>query len=146
MEVRFNPEDGSEPRTWTFDPDDVLRSEAALIEKHFGGPWEVWVNDLRVRNVKARTVLLWHLLSQDHPGKLKFEDTPDFRMRQLVVEMGSAELMEVYQQVSRTKMSEDLREQFEAAFQRDYQEALAREGKAVEGEIVELPKGGNEAL
>ena len=140
MEVKYDPEDGSEVQTWTFDPDDVLRSEAALIEKHFGGPWEVWVNDLRVRNVKARTVLLWHLLSQSHPGKLKFEDTPDFRMRQLVVEMSSSELMDVFHQVARTKMSDDTREQFEAAFGRDYQDALLREGKAVEGELVSLPK------
>ncbi len=138
MEVRFDPEDGSEPRVWTFDPEDMLRSEAAQVERHFGASWEEWLNALRIRNAKARNVLLWHLMQQDHKGKLRFEDTPDFRMRQLTVEMSSAELRVVYEQVARTKMSDDMREAFEAAFNRDYQEALVREGKAVEGEIVRI--------
>jgi hypothetical protein len=136
MDVTYDPEDGSDVRKWVFDPDDVLKSEAKAIEKHFGESWEAWVNALRIRNMKAREVLLWHLLHLDHP-KLRFEDTPDFRVRQVVVEMSSAELMEVYQQMAKTKMNADLRDAFESAFQRDYQEALLREGKAVDGELIQ---------
>jgi hypothetical protein len=135
MHVTFNPEDGSEEKNWTFDPDDVLRSEATAIEKAYGESWEQWINALRIKNAKARTVLLWHLLKADHP-KLRFDDTPDFRMRQMKVEMSSAELKEVFDQMARTKMDEDLREAFENAFQRDYQDALAREGKAFDGELI----------
>lgn len=135
MDVTFDPEDGSEIRTWPFDPDDVLRSEATAIERAYGESWEQWINALRIKNARARTVLLWHLLKQDHP-KLKFDDTPDFRMRQMTVEMSSAELKVVYDQMARTKMNEDLREAFDAAYQRDYQDALLREGKAVEGELI----------
>jgi hypothetical protein len=135
MDVTFDPEDGSEPRTWVFDTEDLLKSEAKLIEKAYGSSLEEWMNLLRIRNIKAREVLLWHLLCREHP-KLKFEDTPDFRMRQLKVEMSSAELKDVYDQMSRTKMPDEMREMFEAAFQRDYQDALAREGKAVEGELI----------
>jgi hypothetical protein len=135
MDVTFDLEDGSQPKTWTFDPDDVLRSEATAIEKAYGSSWEEWINALRIRNAKARTVLVWHLLRQDHP-KLKFDDTPDFRMRQVKVEMSSTELKAIYDQMSRTKMDEDLREAFENAYQRDYQDALLREGKAVDGELI----------
>lgn len=140
MDVKYDPEDGSPVRTWTFDPEDLLRSEAAAMEKAYGGvALEVLINDLRIRNAKARAVLLWHLLKQDHPH-LKFPDTPDFRMRQMTVEMSSAELKAVYDQMARTKMDDDMRDAFEAAYQRDYQDALAREGKAVEGELVATRK------
>lgn len=140
MFVTFDPEDGSPVREWTFDPDDVLRSEAQAIEKAFGGPWEQWIAALRVKDAKARGVMLFHLLSQEHP-KLRFEDTPDFRMRQMNVQMSSAELREVHDQMARTRMGEDLRDAFEAAYERDLQDALAREGKALEGEIMAAPKG-----
>jgi len=139
MFVTWNPEDGSEKREFNFDSDDVLRSEAVAIEKAYGASWEEWINALRIKNAKARNVLLWHLLKQDHP-RLRFEDTPDFRMRQMTVEMSSEELRAVYEQISRTKMNDDIREAFEAAFGRDIQDALLREGKAVEGELVVLPK------
>lgn len=136
MLVTYDPEDGSDKRTWTFDEGDVDRKEAQLIEKHYGEPWEMWIGTLRVRNAKARGVLLWHLLRQEHKG-LRFEDTPNFKMRQLTVEMSSDELKSVWDQMSRTKMDEDMRDAFEAAYHRDLQDALAREGKAFEGEVTD---------
>lgn len=135
MDVTYDPEDGSPVRTWTFDPDDLLRSEAQAIEKAYGGPWEQFINSLRVKDAKARTVLMWHLLKQDHP-KLKFDDTPDFRMRQMVVEQSSAELRAVYEEIGKMKLSEDHREAFEAAYTASIRDALIREGKAVEGEVM----------
>lgn len=138
MLVTFDPEDGTEPRTWEFDPDDVGRKDAEDIEHHFGQPWEMFVDALRVRNAKARGALLWYLLRQEHP-RMPFKDTPNFKMRQMKVEMSSAELREVWKQISRTKVDEGTMEAFEAAFERDLQDALEREGKAYEGEIVEAP-------
>ena len=143
MDVTFDPEDGSEVKRWKFDEEDVLRSEAEAIEKAFGHEWEYFLNGLRVRNAKARSVLLWHLLKtemkeQGHHIKLRYEDVPDFRMRQMKVEMGSAELKRLYDQISRTKMSDDVREAFESAYQRDLQDAMVREGKAAEGEVIDV--------
>lgn len=138
MFVTFDPEDGSGKREWTFDPDDVLRSEATAVEKAYGASWEEWINALRIKNAKARTVLIWHLLKSDGHPKLRFDDVPDFRMRQVEVQMSSQELRDLYEQVARTKLDDDIREAVEAAFNRDFQDALIREGKAVEGEVVRM--------
>lgn len=135
MLVTYDPEDGSGVRTWEFDEGDVGRKDAELIEKHFGQPWDMWIDALRVRHAKARGVLLWYLLRQE-TTRLRFEDTPDFKMRQMKVEMSSAELREVMDRIMRTKMDDDTREALEAAFQRDLQEAMQREGKAFEGEVL----------
>lgn len=144
MFVTFDPEDGSPTMHFTFDPEELRRSEAIAIEKAYGQPLDVWLNALRIKEVKARAVLLWHLFKMDgkHKG-LKYEDVPDFRMRQMKLEMSSDELRELYNEMARTKMDEDVRDAFESAFQRDLQDALEREGKAMEGDIegaVVLPK------
>jgi hypothetical protein len=141
MFVKYDPEDGSDPQEWNFDPDDVLRSEATAVEKAYGASWEEWLNKLRVKEAKARTVLLWHLFKQAHP-KLKFEDVPDFRMRQMTVEMSVKELRELFDQMSRTKMDENVREQFQAMFDRDIADAMQRETGIYEGEVEtgNLPK------
>jgi hypothetical protein len=143
MQVTWDPEDGGEKRVWQFKEGDILRSDAELIEKHFGGEWEHFINGLRIKNAKARAVLLWYCLKtemkeQGHSVKLRFDDTPDFRMRQMVVEMDSDELRELYAQIGRTKMNEDTREAFDAAYQRDLQDAMIREGKAAEGDLLTL--------
>lgn len=140
MDVTFDQEDGNAPLHWTFDPDDVLRSEAAAIEKAFGGPWEQFINQLRVKDAKARTVLIWHLLRQQHPN-LRFDDVPDFRMRQVKVQMSSTELRDLYDLMVRQIKDEDIKEAFQTAWNADYQDALLREGKAIEGEIESGPKG-----
>lgn len=138
MFVRWDPEDGSEPRTYDFDPEDVLSKEAQAIEKAYGGnPWEIWLNNLRVKEAFARRVLLWHLLRQEHRS-LRFEDIPDFRMRQMKVEMSVSELRALKSQVDRMKLPEDQREQVIMAFDIDIRDAMEREGVLV-GDVVEEP-------
>lgn len=142
MQVTWNQEDGSDPVVFEFDPEDVLSKEATDIEKVYGDPWEQWLNGLRVKEAKARRVLLWHHLRQTHRA-LPFKDTPDFRMRQMKVEMSSKEIMEIRDRMAKTKMEEDVRERLDAAIEVDLREAMAREG-LIEGDIVEdgdrLPK------
>lgn len=128
-------DDSGETRTWDFDPEDVYASKAQMIEKRYGQPWEQWLNDLRRGSAQARQVLLWHLLGLEHPT-LKFEDTPQIRMRQLKVEMSSRELDDILTRLDRVKMPDDEREQVRAALEIERTEALVREGQLVEGELV----------
>ena len=112
---------------WDFDPDDVMAAQAELIEKRYGQPWDKWMNDLRQGSPKARRVLLWHLLRLTH-HTLKYEDVPDFRMRELKVEMSYDELMKLRDRVQ--KMAEDDvdREKIMAALDVEITEAMVREG------------------
>lgn len=144
MFVRWDPEDGSEPKVYDFDPDDVLSKEATAVEKAYGNQsWEVWLNNLRIKEAKARRVLLWHLMRRDHPN-LRFEDTPDFRMRQVKVEMSVKELRELMARTEQMKLSEEAREQMRMAFEIDIRDAMQRETGVYEGEVTEeepnLPK------
>lgn len=138
MHVTWKPEDGTDDRTWEFDPDNLLASEGRAIEKAYGAPGgvEEWLNKLRVNEVRARLVLLWHLLKQDHP-KLRIDDVPDFRLRQVKVEMSSIELRSLWEQMSKTKMDDDTLEAFKLAFDRDLADAVHRETGVYEGDIVE---------
>lgn len=145
MFVTFDPEDGSEPRTWVFDPDDVDRRQGEDIEKAMGtiagapASFDAWLELVRGANMKARTVLFWHLLRLDHRS-LAYKDTPNFKRRQLKVEMSVAELRELYERISKTKMADETREAFEAAFDRDIAEAMERETGVISGEIEESGK------
>lgn len=142
MDVSYDPEDGSEKRSWQFDPEDLLTSEAIAIEKAYGEGSEQWLQALRTNEAKARRVLLWHLLRQEH-RTLAFKDTPDFRKRQLQVQMNVAELRELASKIGRMKLNEDTKEQLTAAIEVDIRDAMEREG-VFEGEIAEetpsLPK------
>lgn len=142
MFVTYDPEDGSEPTTWDFDPEDVSRKDGQAIEKAMGGDsasFDRWLDMVRAGNLTARTVLLWHLLKEKHPH-LQFKDAPNFKKRQLQVQMSVAELRALKDQISRTKMDENTREVFEAAFDRDIRDAMERETGVVEGEIEPLGK------
>lgn len=145
MHITWNPEDGQPPQTFEFDPDDLYQSEAARIEKAFGQgmTFDQWFEALRVGSASARKVLLWHLLRIEHPG-VRFEDTPDFRKRQLKVEMSVAELTILRDRINKTKMDETMREAMQAAFDLDIADAMERETGVVSGDVVEtgvaLPK------
>lgn len=150
MYVEWDPEDGSDKQTWTFDPKDVLRKEATDIERQYGEAWDNWINGLRLGEIKARSILLWHMLRQVHP-KLRFEDVPDFRVRQLTVHMGVNELTDLLKRMARMKLTDETREAATAAIEADIKEAMEREGidgqaRWVEGRLEiegikdELPK------
>ena len=150
MHVEWDPEvEGEQKQTWQFDPGDVTRKQATKIEEHFDGSYDQWTAGLMMGKVHARAVLLWHMLSQVH-AKIKFEDVPDFRVRQLTVQMGSAEIHDLWKRAKRIKMTPDQREAFEAQIVEDMKDALGREGKEPDAWIeddllktrvtLELPK------
>lgn len=143
MYVRWDPENGEDAREWAFDPEDLLKSEGKAIEKQYGKSVEVWLNQLRIKELGAREVLLWHLLRQEHKT-LAFADVPDFRLRQLKVEMSSLELRELAKRTERMKLTEDERDQLRQAFEIDIADAMRRETGVYEGDIADeepnLPK------
>lgn len=143
MYVRWDPANGEPVREFDFDPEDVLRSEAKAIEKQYGKGWEQWLNALRIKEADARATLLWHLLKQEHKA-LRFEDVPDFRMRQMKVEMSSKELRELKARTEKMKWTEDERDQLRMAFEIDIADAMQRETGVLVGEITDeepnLPK------
>lgn len=127
MFVKWDPEDGSETQEWSFDAGDVRRKDATLIEKHFKGTWDQWVAGLMSGDILARTVLLWYMMKQVHDS-IKFEDIPDFRVRQLTVEMGVQELKDLWKRAQRIKLDADQRDAFEVQFEEDMRDAMKREG------------------
>lgn len=134
MHVTWDPEtEGEEKQTWQFHPDDVLRKDAQLIEKHYGEQsFDQWIMGLQLGKIDARTVLLWYMLKLMHP-KYRFEDVPDFRVRQLTVEMGTREIESLWKRARRMKLTDDQREAFEAQVVEDMRDAMAREG--LEGDV-----------
>lgn len=90
MFVTYTPEDG-ETQRWEFSPGRVRQSDAALIEKQYGQTWERFCGDVQAGSIKARRVLLWHLMRRDH-HTLRFEDVPDFYADEVVIEHNASEL------------------------------------------------------
>ena len=143
MYVRWDPENGEPPREFEFDPEDLLKSEGKAIEKQYGKSVEQWLNQLRIKELAAREVLLWHLLRQEHKT-LAFADVPDFRLRQMQVEMSSQELRDLMKRAERMKLTDEERDQLRGAFEIDIADAMQRETGVYEGEIAteepNLPK------
>jgi hypothetical protein len=125
VHVTYKPEDGDQ-QEWTFDPLRIRASQAELIERRFGENWEAWTGGVQAGNMKARRVLLWHLLSREHPT-LRYEDVPDFYAGELLVQHSVAELAEIRARVEKSSLPDDKREIVLAAFDREMTEAMARE-------------------
>lgn len=128
MLVTYRPADG-EAQTWVLDPERLRSSDAELIEKRYGDLYPKWVAGVQAGEVRARRVLLWHLIRATH-HTLRFEDTPDFVMAELVVEMDVAELTAIRDRVSKTRMAADEKEPVLAALDVEIAEAMARAGDA----------------
>ncbi len=144
MFVKWNPENGEPEQTFNFDSGEVMRKQAARIEKYYDGSFEQWVAGLMIGQIEARAVLLWHMLSQVH-DKLRFEDVPDFRVRQLTVEMGVKELQDLLKRVKKMKLPDAQREAFNSQFESDLHDAMTREGydpDLIENETVKVLEAG----
>lgn len=132
MHVTYRPEDGDEQR-WEFVPGRIRASQAELIEKRYGQNWEKWCADVQSGNMRARRVLLWHLLCREH-HTLRFEDTPDFVADELLVEHSVTELSALKERLLKADLPEAEREQLVYALDLEMSEAIARgeqfEGKA----------------
>lgn len=133
MYVAWDPENGEEKQEWQFDPGDVTRKNAILIEKHYGAAWDKWLAGLMLGEISARAVLLWFMMHLQHPNKIRFDDIPDFRVRQLKTEMGSLELKDLWERAKKMKLDPDQREMFENQFEYDLRDALFREGRNPDG-------------
>lgn len=88
---------GDAPQHWLFDPDDVDFDEAERIETAMGttsrDTWDQFVAGVMDAKVRARRVLLWHLLRRTNPDyPMAFADTPNAKMGQLTVELGTSEI------------------------------------------------------
>lgn len=137
MYVIYEPEDPADGDKceWSFDLNRIKASRAEMIEKRFGENWDQWQVDVQSGNMKARRVLLWHLMSTDHPS-LKYEDTPDFYAGEVTVEYSVAELQNINEKIQKASLPEDQKTQYAAAYDVAITEAMAREearGETSEG-------------
>lgn len=94
MYVTYAPEDPADGdrQEWTFEPGRVRAAEGQALLREFGETsWDLFVQGVKVNNLHARRVLLWHLLRRAHP-LMRFADTPDFYAAEVTVELDSSEL------------------------------------------------------
>jgi len=98
MIVTYTPAGQDTPQVWRFDPDEVKASKMEMIERRWAGgadpesgpsSYDRWLTAVQNGEVKARHVLLWHLLSLEH-HTIRFEDV-DFTRRELRVELSKDE-------------------------------------------------------
>jgi hypothetical protein len=127
MFVQYKPK-GEPEQSWDFDPEDVRQSEAEVVEKRYGANWDDFLNAVRAGNAKARRVLLWHLTRRTHHN-LRYEDTPDFRMGELLVEFSSKEIGHLLREIEKmdSSISEEDRQMMVSRLNADYTEAVLRE-------------------
>lgn len=111
MLVKYTPEneDGT-PRTgdgWEkeFNPNRVRQSRAEMIEKRYGARYAEWVKEIQAGEAKARRVLVWHLLSADHPT-FRMEDVPDFAFGELELDYSVADLQKLRREVDESAMDD----------------------------------------
>jgi len=135
MIVTYTPQGTDQPRTWSFDPEDVPESMAEVIERRFGGDnptYEAWQQGILHGSARARRVLLWHLLQREHPT-IRYEDVDPTR-KQLTVQFTRTELYAMKDRVQATrKMPAEQREQILLALDIQLERApddLEPEGKA----------------
>ncbi len=140
MFVTYRPEDGDE-RRWTFDPKRVRASKAEMIEKRAGENWDAWLVSVQAGNIRARRVLLWHLLTLEHHG-MRFEDTPDFYAGELVIEHSVSELLDMKDRIMKASLPDEQRDQVVAALDIEIADAMLREGQVEpEGKVPSKSDG-----
>lgn len=111
MLVIYKPEheDGT-PRVgegWEreFNPQRVRQSRAEMIEKRYGARYSEWIKEIQAGEAKARRVLVWHLLSLEHPT-FRMEDVPDFMFGELELDYSVADLQKLRHEVQESAMDD----------------------------------------
>lgn len=127
MDVTYTPEGGA-PQSWSFVAGRVPMSEAERIEAHAGCTWDEWITRLQSGAARARRVLLWHLMRRQHPS-MRYEDTPDFMMSELVLEYDAAELQRMLDNIDAIPVSEDEKNAVRAALMSELEKAHERGGQ-----------------
>lgn len=98
MFVKYTPK-GDKAQRFEWDPDQVRAGEAEAIEKRFGDTWDNFRVSVMQGSVRARRILLWHLLKRQHPA-LSLDDV-DFATGELIVEYSKTELAAVLAEVEK---------------------------------------------
>jgi hypothetical protein len=109
MQVTYRPENG-EAREWDFDPNRVRSARGEMIEKRYGQRYSAFVQNVQAGELRARRVLLWHLLSLEHPT-LKLEDVPDFMFGELEVDYSITDLQRLRREVHESAMDDKTKEE-----------------------------------
>lgn len=94
--VTYRPE-GDPAQRWSFDPKQVISGEAEAIEKRSESTWDEFQKAILSGSIRARRVLLWHLLKKTHPP-LRFDDV-SFRAGEVEVEFEKHELQELRSEI-----------------------------------------------
>lgn len=133
MFVTYKPEDPADGdcQEWTFTPGRIRASEAQILEREFGENWDNFAAGVQSGNMKARRVLLWHLLRRAHP-LMKFADVPDFFTSELTVEFEVSELAPLLEKIAKATLPDAQKEQTVAALELAMSEAMEREGALAE--------------
>jgi hypothetical protein len=107
--VNYRP-GGEAAQQWEWHADEVSAGEAELIEKRFEGTWDGFLLAVTQGSMRARRILLWHLLRSEHPT-LKLDDL-QFKVGELSVDFDKTELQQMYDEaVKRSdQIPEDKRE------------------------------------
>lgn len=135
MFITYAPADGA-PQSWDFDSNDIPSSAAEVIERRFGENFEVWQAGVQSGNMRARRVLLWYLLWRQHPS-LRYEDTPDFTVKEVKIEWTVAELTEIREVTMQRSMPEDKRERALSAIDYELTKAMDREQAKADAQAAE---------
>lgn len=105
MFITYSP-DANPAQDWDIDIDDLTESAAERIERQYrkaSADNSLTYDHFRLSvyqgGATARRVLLWHLMREQHPT-LRYEDTPDFRRKQLKVEFSRGELKLMRDQIA----------------------------------------------
>jgi hypothetical protein len=132
MKVTWKP-DGEPEQVWQFDPDDLMESEAELIQKRYGGRYSDFAAGVRGGDSKARRILLWRHLCQTHPT-MRLEDVPDYRRKQLVVEYDVDELLLIRDRILKSDLAAEDKDEHLAAVEHELSERMAEVPDPVEVE------------
>lgn len=99
MIVTYKPEaDPSQGWQREFYPMRIKNSRAEMIEKRYGQRFTAWVKEIQAGESKARRVLVWHLLSLEHPT-FRMEDVPDFAFGELEVDYSLDDLQKLRKEI-----------------------------------------------
>jgi hypothetical protein len=96
MRVIYTPEDNADARrSWEFNAARVRQSEAAVIERQYGKPYQQFVAEAQSGSIRALRVLVWHLMrTAEGHALLRFDDVPDFYVGEVEVRHSLGELRE----------------------------------------------------
>ena len=106
MIVTYKPEhDPSQGWEKEFYPLRIKANRAEMIEKRYGQRFTTWVKEVQSGEARARRVLVWHLLSLDHPT-FRMEDVPEFAFGELEVDYSLDDLQKLRKEMAESSAND----------------------------------------